>query len=64
MTEQAPKGKRGIRRNVYGNMYGYIGGKKWECINGCGIDPFTEAEGKAAAAWLAGREDWQMAAWE
>ena len=58
-----PKGKRAVRRNAYGHMHGYIGGRKWECINGCGIDPYTDAEAKACAAWLAGDPDWQIAPW-
>lgn len=59
-----PTGKRGIRRSAEGNLIGYIGGKRWEIINGLGIDPYTDAEAKAADAWLSGREDWQAAAWE
>lgn len=60
----APTGKRSIRRSAEGNLIGYIGGKRWEIINGLGIDPYTDAETKAATAWLAGRDDWQAAAWE
>ena len=56
--------KRTTRRNVYGNVWGYIGGKKTEPINGQGIDAYSDAERKASEAWIAGREDWQNAAWE
>jgi hypothetical protein len=56
--------KRTVRRSPTGNLIGYLGGKRWEIINGCGIDPFTEAEDKAAAAWVQGREDWREAAWQ
>lgn len=63
-TNTEPKGKRRTRRSPEGNLIGYIGGRRWEIINGCGIDPFSAQETKAEAAWLAGREDWQDAAWE
>jgi hypothetical protein len=62
MTE--PKGKRTVRRNRYGKLVGYISGRIWQDLNGQGRTPYSKAEEKAAAAWLAGREDWQDAAWE
>lgn len=61
-TNDEPKGKRRTRRSPEGNLIGYIGGRRWEIINGCGIEPFSEQEALAEAAWLAGREDWQDAA--
>lgn len=61
---QPLNGKRTVRRNIYGNLIGYIGGKRVEEFNGCDINPYSQAEEKAAAAWMAGREDWQAAAWE
>lgn len=63
-TNDDPKGKRRTRRSPEGNLIGYIGGRRWEIINGCGIEPFSHQEARAEAAWLAGREDWQAAAWE
>jgi len=62
--ETAPQGKRTVRRNAYGNLVGYVGRTRWEDITCGGVEPFSEAEEKAAAAWIAGREDWQDAAWE
>lgn len=59
-----PKGKRSVRRNNYGILRGYIGRTSWETISGGGASPFSEAEAKVAAAWVAGREDWREAAWE
>lgn len=59
-----PQGKRTVRRNRYGNLIGYIGRTRWEEIGGLGIEPFSDAEAKAAKAWIAGREDWLDAAWE
>lgn len=60
----APQGKRKVRRNRYGNLIGYIGRTRWEDITCGGVEPFSEAEEKAANAWIAGREDWLDAAWE
>jgi hypothetical protein len=56
--------KRSVRRTIYGNLQTYEGGKWLGEINGCGIDSFSDAEDKAAAAFLAGRDDWRDAAWE
>lgn len=40
---EAPKGKRSLRRNIYGNVVGYVGGKRfWEF--GCGASAETDAE--------------------
>lgn len=56
--------KRRVARNIHGNLIGYEGRHWVEMITGCGRDPYSEAEDKAAHAWVAGREDWQDAAWE
>lgn len=55
---------RTTKRNRYGNLNGYEGGKRVVEFNGRDIDPFTAAEARAEAAWLAGRDDWYEAAWE
>lgn len=59
-----PKGKRTVRRNRYGILKGYIGRTQWESIDGPGITPYSDAETKAAEAWIAGREDWHNAPWD
>ena len=59
-----PEGKRTVRRNAHGVLRGYIGRTAWETISGLGLTPFSDAEAKAADAWVAGREDWHDAAWE
>lgn len=56
--------KRTIKRTVRGNLYGYEGKKRVAEFNGRGIDEYSKAEDKAAAAFLAGRDDWYDAAWE
>lgn len=61
-TEE-PKGRRTVRRLASGNLFGYIGHTRWEPINGQGIDPYTAAEEKAAAAWIEGNLNWRDAAW-
>lgn len=61
---ETPKGKRTVCRTIRGSLQGYIGRTKWEDINGRGVEPFSDQEKKAAAAWLEGREDWYDAAWE
>lgn len=60
-TETAPKGKRSVRRSAHGNLIGYIGGKRFEVITCCDLTEYSEAETKAAEAWLQGREDWRDA---
>jgi hypothetical protein len=54
--EQAPKGKRSIRKNVWGNWVGYVAGKRWEMFG----DDLVVAkhwletgEVDPTAAWLA-----------
>lgn len=32
LEEEAPKGKRTVRANVWGNLSGYIGGRFWKTI--------------------------------
>ena len=49
----APKGKRTIRRTIYGNVKGYIGGRYWDTF-GHSYDPVAE---ERAAAFLAGETD-------
>ena len=63
-SETAPMGKRTVRRNSSGVLKGYIGRTQWETIAGFGVQEYSEAEGRMAAAWVAGRDDWQDAAWE
>lgn len=58
-----PKGKRTARRSAVGNMIGYIGGRRWEVITSCGIEPYTKEEEVATAAWLAGDPNWLDAPW-
>jgi len=50
--EQTPKGKRSIRRNIYGNLNAFVSGKFWKTI-GLEFNPTDEAK---AAEWLAGKE--------
>jgi len=59
-----PTGKRTTRRNAYGKLIAYIGGKRVDEIAGCGLDEFSPAESRAEAAFLSGRDDWRDAAWE
>ena len=56
-----PKGKRTVRRNIYGNLVGYIGRTQWECITGADRTAFSETESIAAQAWVDGDPDWQDA---
>lgn len=56
--------KRNVRRNIYGNLKGYEGRRMVVEFNGCGIEPYTKSEDRAAKAWLDGRDDWYDAAWE
>lgn len=44
-TAPAPKGKRSVRQNIYGNWVGYVSGKRWEDF---GDAPWAEA---TAQAW-------------
>lgn len=45
-----PKGKRTIRRNIYGNLKGYIGGRFWICFG----DAFCEYTKEQAERWVRG----------
>lgn len=51
--EAAPKGKRSVRTNIYGNTNAYISGRFWKTIG------MTYAVGtdEAAAAFIAGETD-------
>jgi hypothetical protein len=60
---ETPNGKRTVRRNAYGSMWGYIGRTRWEAINVSGISEYSEEETIAAQAWINGREDWMDAPW-
>lgn len=33
--EELPKGKRSVRSNIWGNLVGYVGGKRWEEFGDC-----------------------------
>ena len=48
--EAIPSGKRSIRRTVYGNIKGYVGGRYWLTF-GHAYDPVAE---EIAEAFLAG----------
>ena len=50
--EPAPKGKRSVKQNVWGNVNGYIGGRFWQQI-GIAYAPCIEED---VAAFLAGEE--------
>ncbi len=50
--ETPPKGKRSIRKTVYGNTNGYIAGRFWACL-GATHDPATI---DAEAEFLAGEQ--------
>lgn len=56
-----PTGKRTVRRNSYGVLKGYIGRTQWETISGGDLTEHSEAEAKAAEAWMQGRADWRDA---
>ena len=59
-----PQGKRTVRRNNYGILKGYIGRTPWETITSGGLSAFSDAETKAAEAWVAGDPDWRDAPWK
>lgn len=52
-TNQTPTGKRTIRRTVYGNLHGYIGGRYWVALG----DAFFEPDLELAEAWKRGEID-------
>lgn len=58
-----PSGKRTVRRNRYGILYGYIGRTKWETITCMGLIEYSEAEQIAAEAWINKDPDWVNAPW-
>lgn len=51
MTE-TPKGKRTIKSNIYGNLVGYVGGKRWEEFG----DAHLESNKRAAELWAGGMD--------
>lgn len=51
--ETAPKGKRTIRRTVWGNTNAYIGGKFWKTIG----PTYAVGTEEDAQAFLDGRDD-------
>lgn len=55
--------KRRVKRTVYGNLATYEGRTRTGEINVRGIEPYTEVEKLAAAAFLAGHDDWYDRAW-
>lgn len=52
LNEPTPKGKRSVRRSVYGNLNGYVSGRFWHSFG----DAFTPCNQREADAWLAGGE--------
>jgi hypothetical protein len=50
MTNDTPKGKRTVKHNIYGNLVGYVGGKRWEEFG----DAYCRMNRAEAAAWAAG----------
>lgn len=54
-----PKGKRTVRRNIYGTLQGYIGRTPWEEFGFGDVSPAGEQA--RADAWVAGRPDWRDA---
>lgn len=48
--EAIPSGKRSVRRTIYGNIKGYVGGRYWLTF-GEACDPIAE---ERAEAFLAG----------
>jgi hypothetical protein len=48
--EETPKGKRSVRRNIYGNLNGYVSGKFWTTFG----DAFDKINQEDADAWLRG----------
>ena len=51
--EAAPKGKRRVHANVWGNTNAYIGGRFWKTIG----PTYAVGTEERAAAFLAGTED-------
>lgn len=51
--EPTPKGKRSIKRSVYGNLNGYVSGRYWVTF-GESYDPNAEED---AEAWLRNNEE-------
>lgn len=47
-TEETPKGKRTVRENIWGNIVGYVGGRRWKEFGP--IAPWTRRE---AEEWRA-----------
>lgn len=50
--EATPKGKRSIRANEYGNLWGYVSGKRWVEFG----EEHNAAAQRDAAQWLNGGE--------
>jgi len=57
-------GKRTTKRNAYGNLVGYVGGKRWDNLNGMDVEPYSDAEKRVQAAFLAGHNDPTSVAWD
>ena len=53
--EAIPSGKRSIRRTVYGNINGYVGGRRWTTF-GESYDPVAEERAKAFLAGASAEE--------
>ena len=51
--ETPPKGKRTVRRSIYGNLNGYIGGRFWTTFG----DAFDTCNQEDADAWARGETD-------
>lgn len=52
LQKETPKGKRTIRNNIYGNLVGYVAGKRWEEFGDC----YSEGNKRAAALWAEGMD--------
>ena len=48
-AEATPKGKRSVRRSVYGNLNGYVSGRFWVSFG----EAFDGPAEREAEAWLA-----------
>lgn len=48
LSEETPKGKRSIRRTIYGNLNGYVSGKFWVTFG----EAYTTAAEEKAEEWM------------
>lgn len=50
MTTDTPKGKRTIRRSIYGNLNGYVSGRFWAYLG----NAFSDYDQEQAMRWQNG----------